>query len=291
MAPRITVFVSGPGDVVEAKDAALRIIKEVSAGYLKYHDAVIEAFDQRSISSAIADTPQEAILHDPKFAQCDLLVVIFWRRYGTPVSRESGRGTKLAPTGTVCEYLASLARMKETGEPEIQVYFREVDKFCAMEPCRQLKQLTAFKDRMWKKDGLFYKEFRDNSQFEEMFRKSFEGFLRKKHDEAQSRDQRAGPPIFRGLVSECSLRDSAPDGMTDKFLYTAKKQKHIETRYCRIKGKAVEVWVAPVYDLDMPDHPVDKELLDCRTSDNDHLCIKAGCCFVRRWGGVYPFEA
>lgn len=63
------------------------------------------------------DGPQGGIDPILKIADCDLLLGVFWRRFGTP--------TKDAASGTEHEFKLAYQTWKQQGRPQIMVYFNQ----------------------------------------------------------------------------------------------------------------------------------------------------------------------
>src|SRR5438067_496645 len=86
----LRVFLASPGDVADERALALKVLDD-----LRYHpllqrplllDAV--AWDKPAGGTPMLATltPQEAIAQGlPKPSECDIVIVIFWSRMGTPL--------------------------------------------------------------------------------------------------------------------------------------------------------------------------------------------------------------
>jgi hypothetical protein len=94
------IFLSSPGDVVEEREVARDLIKEV----LPYSPFIrgratfdVVSFDDPhgALGLNAKLTPQDAINQKlPKPSECDVVIVVLWSRMGTPlpadVTREDG---------------------------------------------------------------------------------------------------------------------------------------------------------------------------------------------------------
>ncbi len=117
----IRVFISSPGDVIQERRITWEVIDALPDRPV-FRDRVsfrTIAWDRPGSSTPMLAkmTPQEAInLGLPKPGECDIVVVIFWSRMGTPFTLDG----KQYLSGTHWEYLNSL----ESTHSEVVVYRR-----------------------------------------------------------------------------------------------------------------------------------------------------------------------
>ncbi len=105
---RVRVFLSSPGDVAEERAAARRIIHDLQYDPLLRGKVLLEAVswdDPLGPAPMVATlTPQEAVNRGlPQPADCDIVVVIFWSRMGTPLPASAAAGTEYL-SGTHYEF-------------------------------------------------------------------------------------------------------------------------------------------------------------------------------------------
>jgi len=123
--PQIRVFVSSPGDVNDERKIALEVIEQ-----LPYRPSFREkvmfrviAWDKPGAGTVMRATltPQDAINKGlPTPAECDIVVVLFWSRMGTPFTDQDGKAYQ---SGTHWELMNAL----EAKRPETIIY-RRMDK-------------------------------------------------------------------------------------------------------------------------------------------------------------------
>src|SRR5205085_2529430 len=105
--PLIRLFLSSPGDVIEERTIVRRTIEEIAFELRERLTLEVVAWDQVRSTPVLATlTPQEAINESlPRPAECDIVVVIFWSRMGTPLPPEYVKpdGSRYA-SGTEWEY-------------------------------------------------------------------------------------------------------------------------------------------------------------------------------------------
>ena len=86
----LRVFLASPGDVTDERALAIRVLEQLQyEPFLKGKISVeTVAWDKQGADTPLlaSMTPQEAIsLQRPKPSACDVVVVIFWSRMGTPL--------------------------------------------------------------------------------------------------------------------------------------------------------------------------------------------------------------
>lgn len=130
---KLRVFLASPGDVADERDLALKVLDQLSKhgewrGRVKVEPV---AWDEPGVGvpMLVNMNPQEAILRKlPKPSECDIVIVIFWSRMGTPLQQNPDwvKPEDDSPylSGTEWEYLDALRVAQQTGKPEILVYRR-----------------------------------------------------------------------------------------------------------------------------------------------------------------------
>jgi hypothetical protein len=138
---RIRVFLASPGDVSDERALALRVLERLPYDpFLRGRIAVdTVAWDKPGADTPMLATmtPQEAISQQrPKPSECDVVVVIFWSRMGTPLPPEYVKPDGSAYlSGTEWEYLNALEASQQEGRPKVLVYRRtEEPRFGADDP-------------------------------------------------------------------------------------------------------------------------------------------------------------
>lgn len=126
----LQVFLASPGDVADERALALTVLEQLQYDPLLRGRITIEtvAWDKPGacIPMLATMTPQEAIKQGlPKPAECDIVIVIFWSRMGTPLPADWKKpdGTGYL-SGTEWEYLNALEAFDSQGKPKVLVYRR-----------------------------------------------------------------------------------------------------------------------------------------------------------------------
>lgn len=128
----LRVFISSPGDVTHERALAEEVIEALNHDPLVRDKVTLQAvaWDSANTPMLANMTPQEAINQGlPRPSQCDVVVVIFWARMGTPLPPEYARpdGSRYL-SGTHWEYEDALQAARNCAEtparPQVLVYRR-----------------------------------------------------------------------------------------------------------------------------------------------------------------------
>lgn len=109
-----TVFISGPGDLTDAKQAVAEAVEEVSRLFAPHGLQVTSWRYETDGKPEVGPGPQP-LINEQVPADYDIYVGLMWSRLGTPTLR--------APSGTVEEFLQAQQRFVATGKPDIMFYF------------------------------------------------------------------------------------------------------------------------------------------------------------------------
>jgi hypothetical protein len=107
------VFVASPGDVRDERSRMPKVIESLNRTLGGLLGVVVELWRWEADAQPGAGEPQALI--DPELDAADVVLAIFWNRFGTPTSA----GT----TGTESEVLRSLKRWSRLRRPQVMVYF------------------------------------------------------------------------------------------------------------------------------------------------------------------------
>ncbi|MCQ3930347.1 MAG: hypothetical protein DPW16_07790 [Chloroflexi bacterium] len=191
----IRVFVSSPGDVDTERKIALKVLDQVGKDLLsKKISLEAIAWDQPEMSTPLlaAITPQEAIdsgLVRP--SDCDIVVVIFWSRMGTPLpfpQYKKANGERYL-SGTEWEFEEAVTASRERGRPKVLLYRRTEELLLGVKDIEIMQ-----KYEQWQRVENFFSRFQDTetgtilqgyNQYDtpESFGRDFEIHLRKLIDQ------------------------------------------------------------------------------------------------------------
>lgn len=119
------IFLSSPGDVADERALALQVIEQLPYDPLLRSKVTFEvvAWDKPGAGTPMLATvtPQEAINQGlPRPSECDIVVVIFWARMGTPLDYKG----ESYLSGTHYEYEDAMQSARRSGRPEVVIYRR-----------------------------------------------------------------------------------------------------------------------------------------------------------------------
>jgi len=167
----LRVVVASPVDVKAERDAVPFVLDEINRGVAadRGMHLVLSRWETDTYPGFHSDGPQGLIDPILKIADCDLLIGIFWKRFGTPTA-----GSR---SGTEHEFNLAHEAWKEKGIPQIFVYFNEK----AYTPkskaeTEQWGQVLEFKEK-FPKEGLWW-PYKGKAQFEKLVRNHLTNYIR-----------------------------------------------------------------------------------------------------------------
>jgi hypothetical protein len=158
---QIRIVIASPNDVREEREALTSIIERVNsntAGRLRLI-LRLERWETDTYPGFHVDGPQGLVDSILKIEDCDILIGIFWKRFGTPTS--DGK------TGTEHEFYKAYEAWKKNNRPQIMLYFNQ--KEYSPNTTTELEQHLAvlkFRDKLPKET--FYRNYRGIDTFRDM---------------------------------------------------------------------------------------------------------------------------
>ncbi|MEA3189599.1 MAG: hypothetical protein QOD77_181 [Thermoplasmata archaeon] len=161
------VFIGSPNDVPEERKQFTRVIEEVNG--LKAHPIGLhlEGIGWEDTLPGHGTRAQDLINKDVR--ECDLCVLVFWKRWGTPTDKFS--------SGTEEEFHVA----KEAGK-HILVYFRSVPDDQLADAGPQLQKVLVFKARLEKEQKTLYARYQGEEDWSGELRKRLCNWLDKRAD-------------------------------------------------------------------------------------------------------------
>ena len=114
--PRIRVVLVSPGDVVKERAAAKRVVDELN-GTIARGRLALWRWESDARPGMHPEGPQGVIDELMDMASADLVIGVFWKRFGT--------ATHDADSGTEHELRAAWSAWRERGHPDVMVYFSD----------------------------------------------------------------------------------------------------------------------------------------------------------------------
>ncbi len=152
-----TVFLASPGDLGEERKAARDSVERINKILARRIGWQIELLGWEDTLPGY-QRPQTLI--NKEVDSCDLFLGVLWRRWGQDTGKFS--------SGFKEEFIRARDRRKNTGEPELWLFFKDIDEENLKDPGDQLKQVLQFKEEQRKLKELMFKEFNDIEKWGEI---------------------------------------------------------------------------------------------------------------------------
>ena len=167
----LSIVVASPGDVQNERDLLQNVIEELNRGIAAERGLVctLSRWETDTYPGFHAEGPQALIDPILKIAECDLVIGIFWKRFGTP--------TADGKTGTEHEFVTAYEAWKEHRRPQIFVYFNQ--KAYSPKSKAEIEQwgkVIEFRER-FPKEGLWW-PYDGKAKFEKLVRNHLTNYIR-----------------------------------------------------------------------------------------------------------------
>ncbi len=199
----LKIFLSSPGDVNE-RDLAEKVVKTVGDDpeFRDHFSLRLYRWDDsdETLPMEAADTPQLSVdQYMIKPSDCDLVVVMFWSRMGTPLVMENQEYL----SGTHYEYMNGVTAYKTQGKPSVWLYR------CTAKPTLDMTDPDAFKKlEQFNLVNQFFNDFEDDAgrytggvnfyknsdEFADTFSKQLRVFLRRLKENPQPETKKIDEP-------------------------------------------------------------------------------------------------
>ncbi|MGB8005795.1 MAG: tetratricopeptide repeat protein, partial [Terriglobales bacterium] len=169
----LRVVVASPGDVRAEHEVIPRVVDEVNQNTANPRGLLLQLhrWETDSYPGFHPEGPQGVIDPILKIEDCDILIGIFWRHFGTP--------TTDAKSGTEHEFRTAYEAWKKNKKPQIMVYFSQ-KKYMpkSKEETDQWGLVLQFK-KEFPKEGLWW-DYKNKAEFEQFVRNHLTKFLSEK---------------------------------------------------------------------------------------------------------------
>ena len=169
----LRVVVASPGDVPAERDIVAKVLDELNKGTAADRGLRMEAvrWETDTYPGFNPEGPQGLIDGLLDIQASDVVVGIFWKRFGTPVSD--------ADSGTEHEIQKAFAAWRDTGQPQIMVYFNQRSYTPkSREETDQWGKVLDFQKK-FPREGLWC-PYKGTAEFERNLRTQLSNFLRAK---------------------------------------------------------------------------------------------------------------
>lgn len=171
--PRILrVVVASPGDVQKERDLVPAVLEELNRSICVDRSLRLEPvrWETDAYPGFHLDGPQHLIDGVLNIEDCDLLIGLFWKRFGTPVDD--------AASGTEHEIRNAIAAWRRKGLPQVMVYFNQkAYKPRNKSEAMQWGQVLQFQEE-FPKEGLWW-PYGGPGKFEAILRRHLTAYIRK----------------------------------------------------------------------------------------------------------------
>ena len=194
------LVVASPADVKAERDTVPLIVDELNRTVCADRGLRVEVtrWETDSYPGLDPDGPQGLIDRVLKIEECDVLVGIFWKRFGSP--------TKDAASGTAHEFALAYEAWKQKRRPQVMVYFNQKPYAPKSEAeTDQWGQVLKFQ-KAFPEEGLWW-GYRGATRFRDLIRTHLTSYIR---DRFPLENQR----LFASPPAATSAQSSRPDYFT-----------------------------------------------------------------------------
>lgn len=205
----VRVVVASPGDVQAERDTLPAVFDELNLGIAAERNLLLELlrWETDAYPSFHPEGPQGLIDPILNIEDCDILIGLFWKRFGTP--------TKDTQSGTEHEILSAYQAWQQNRRPQIMVYFNQKAYTPASkEETDQWGEVLDFK-RRFPQEGLWW-AYKGRAEFERLVRNHLTGLIRDQYPlnlQSQARAETA-----RVLKDQEDARGRSTDELTKEYL-------------------------------------------------------------------------
>jgi hypothetical protein len=217
----LRIVVASPGDVQTERDVLPEVLSELNLGVAADRCLRLELcrWETDAYPGFHPEGPQGLIDPILKIEDCDILVGIFWKRFGTPVGN--------AKSGTEHEFRLAYEAWTQKQRPHIQVYFNQKAYTPKnKEETDQWGQVLEFK-KQFPKEGLWW-HYKGKIQFERLVRNHLTQFLR-------NRSAAFGPTTAGNSPSETPVHEPTTWPRYVSEVICAHVKVHIDPRGTAIR--------------------------------------------------------
>ena len=165
----LRAFIASPGDLSDERRAIRNVVSEFNDSWADELGYQIQLLGWEDTVAGLG-RPQHII--NEEVDRCDLFLGMMWKRWGTPPDNE-GRYT----SGFHEEFSRSVTRSRETGSPEISLFFKTISDDLKADPGEDLKKVLQFRDDIIAKKTLLFQEFTTTQDMERLARKCITQFV------------------------------------------------------------------------------------------------------------------
>lgn len=167
----LRIVVASPGDVQAERNALPAVVDELNNGIAMERGLRLDIsrWETDAYPGFHPEGPQGLIDPILRIEDCDILIGMFWKRFGTPM--------KDCKSGTEHEFRRAYEVWKQKSRPQIMIYFNQKPYTPkTREETDQWGQVLEFQQN-FPKEGLWW-PYKGKSQFEKLVRNHLTQFIR-----------------------------------------------------------------------------------------------------------------
>jgi hypothetical protein len=176
------ILIASPSDVEEERDIAVAVIQAWNDLNAYSRNVVLLPLRWETHTAPEYNTRPQEVINRAIVDDCDLLLGIFWTRFGTP--------TGVSDSGS----LEEIERVAAAGKP-VMLYFSKVPSDPYLIDSEQLERLKRFKEKT--QQHALIETFRSQIEFRDKFSKQLEMKVRELR---KADDSGHGPPLVLQLL-------------------------------------------------------------------------------------------
>jgi len=169
----LRLVLASPADVLVERNTVSQVVEELNRGVAELVGLRLEVarWETDAYPGFHADGPQGLIDSILKITDADVLIGIFWKRFGTPVSD--------AGSGTEHEFRTAYKSWKKRQRPQIMMYFSQKSYTPkAKTETDQWGKVLDFQSN-FPKEGLWW-PYKNRQEFEKILRETLTNYLKRR---------------------------------------------------------------------------------------------------------------
>jgi hypothetical protein len=218
----LKIFLASPSDVEKERLIAREVIESASESVVDTKGISLRSIGWEDVPPNLGD-PQKLINDYSETA--DLVVVIFWRRFGSPTAQFE--------SGTLEEFTLAKVRWEKNGIPHVKLYFRHVDKQSVSDPGPELSKVLEFRKRFENDRTGLYNTYKNPSEFRKKFTQHLFHWIEQTQNQTIKIQSSVSTPL-RTLKSYLQ-------NLVDQFERTSWTDRYIRLRARSEKSQSIDL--------------------------------------------------
>ena len=170
----IRVFLASPGDLMKERLAAKEVVDEFNSQLAEHFGCHIELM---SWEDTLPSYRRLQALINQDLERCELFIGMLWMCWGTPPDKDGSYSS-----GFEEEFELSITRRRETTEPEITMFFKDIDEDRLKDPRTELAKVINFRNKLIAEKEIFFDTFQDETTFQKKFRRTIQSYVTRVYD-------------------------------------------------------------------------------------------------------------